>query len=276
MLEVILGIGIASMVLTGIYGTAVGCLRLSQKVTDHQQLEMHMHSFLGVMRRNIEGIPGNAKISMEPPEGFGGVARSEIVLEDYPLAFSWAGVPAGAKRVLIISDKDPRGGTRIRIRYLSAEEAEAHAEGGAIDEEGLGITLIDGLKSVWWRFLNQRTLNAGGSPDEYWEEDWVRPNERPSLVEMNIEFYDSSEDLRAVFWVPVVLDPATVVRGVQSGNRPGGGSGSGGGRGGVVRPPGSGGRDARPPGGGGTSRPSGGSRPGAQVRPSLPGGATRP
>ncbi len=265
MLEVILGIGIASLVLTGIYSTAVGCLRLSQKITEHQQSEMHMHSFLGVMRRNVEGIPGNAKISMEPPEGLGGVARSEIVLEDYPLAFSWAGVPAGSKRVLIISDKDPRGGTRIRIRYLSAEEAEAHAEGGAIDEEGLGITLIDGLKSVWWRFLNQRTLNAGNL-DEAWEEDWVRPNERPSLVEMNIEFYDSTEDLRAVFWVPVVLDPATVVRGVQTGSRPGGGS-SGGGRGGVVRPPGS---------GGGASRSSSGSRPRAQVRPSLPGGANRP
>ena len=51
LLEVILGIGIASLVLTGIYATAVGCLRLSNRVTDRQQLEMHLHSFLGVMRR---------------------------------------------------------------------------------------------------------------------------------------------------------------------------------------------------------------------------------
>ena len=251
LIEVVVGIGLAGMVLTGIYTIAAGAIRLGNGITEHQQAEMHLHSFLGVMRRNIEGLPGNANISMEPPEGMGGGLRSEIVLEDYPLAFAWAGVPAGFSRVLIISDRDPRGGMRIRIRYLNEEEAQIHAEGGAVDDEGLGITLIDGLKSVWWRFFNQRTANAGNL-DEAWEQDWVRPNERPSLVEMNIEFYDSSEPLRAVFWVPVVVNPETVVRGIQCGSGSVGGSG---GRGGVVRPPGSGG--------------------GAPVQPQIPGGGGR-
>jgi type II secretion system protein J len=213
LLEVVFGMMLAGIVLTGVYQTAVGCLRLSQTVTDRQQGEMHLHALLGVLRRNIEDIPGNAKISMEPPEGMSGALASEIVLEDYPLAFTWAGVAAGSKRVLLITDKDPRGGTRIRIRYLNEDEAEMHADGRDLPEDdGLGMTLMDGLKSVSWRFYNQRT--------EEWEEDWVRPNERPSLVEMNIEFYDDSDPLRSVFWIPVVVNPEAVARGQgQSGSR---------------------------------------------------------
>ena len=69
MIEVVVGIGLAGMVLTGIYTIAAGAIRLGNGITEHQQAEMHLHSFLGVMRRNIEGLPGNANISMEPPEG---------------------------------------------------------------------------------------------------------------------------------------------------------------------------------------------------------------
>ena len=257
LLEVVFGMMIAGIVLTGVYQTAVTCLRLSQKVTDRQQGEMHLHALLGVLRRNIEDIPGNAKISMEPPEGSGGSLVSEIVLEDYPLAFTWAGVSAGSKRVLLISDKDPRGGTRIRVRYLNEEEAEAHAEGNRLDENGLGMTLMDGLKNVFWRFYNQRT--------EEWEEDWVRPNERPSLVEMNIEFYDDSDPLRAVFWIPVVVNPETVARGQgqTQGARRSAPTAPGGDR--TVRPPtGGGNRTVRPPTGG---RPSGSRSPGVARPP---------
>ncbi len=228
LLEVIVGIGLIGLVMTGIYSVAAASLKLANDVTFRQQHEMHLHSFLSVMRRNIEDIPGNARISMEPPAGAGGVLRSEIVLEDYPLAFSWARVAAGSKRVLVISDKDPRGGTQVRIRYLDADEAQVHSEQGSIpDDGGRGIVLIDGLKSVRWRFFNPRTRS--NDPEESWEEDWVRPNERPSLVEMTIEFFDESEPLRSVFWIPVVANPEAVVRGVQNGNRnqgvvrPGGG-----------------------------------------------------
>lgn len=265
LLELVFGMGLAGIILTGVYGTAVGCIRLANKVAVRQQGEMHMHSLLGVLRRNIEDIPGNASISMEPPSGGIGGLVSEIVLEDYPLAFSWAGVPAGSKRVLLVTDRDPRGGTRIRIRYLNAEEAEAHAEqGGLPDDEGVGIVLMDGLKSVFWRFYNQRT--------EEWEEDWVRPNERPSLVEMNIEFHDGSETVRSVFWIPVVVNPETIARGARNA-----GSGQ---NGGVRRPTGPnnpGGGGGRPntggarPNTGGARPPASGATPAAPARPTTPG-----
>ena len=90
LLELIVGIGLIGIVLTGVYKVASKSIELSENVLIRQHDNLHMHSFMGLLKRNIEDIPGNAKIHMEPAEFQSGVARSEIALFDYPLAFSWA------------------------------------------------------------------------------------------------------------------------------------------------------------------------------------------
>ena len=72
---------------------------------------------------------------------------------------------------------------------------------------------MSGLKSVTWNFFDQR--------DKEWKEDWSRedhPNDRPSMVYMEIAFLDESEPIRSYYWVPTVEDPAAVARATQSGN----------------------------------------------------------
>ncbi len=263
LIEVVIGIFIASVVLISVYRVAVGCLQLSQDVVDRQQSEMQLSSLLGVLRRNIEDVPGNAKITMAPPDG----QRSEIVFEDYPLAFSWAGVPSGSKRILLISEQDPRGGTQIRIQYLNEEEAEEHAQRGQIaDDAGLSLTLMDGLRAVRWDYWNIRT--------EEWQTEWEQENERPAFMRMAIDFYDEKlDELTSVFWLPVVVNPEVVAR-TQAGQRaatrqPGAGGGDGGGGGNPQVNPGPGGGGG--PGGGRDNfrRPGGGGRPqgGTSFRP---------
>ena len=87
-----MAIGLIGVVLTGVYKVASKSIELSDNVLIRQHENMHMHSFMGLLKRNIEDIPGNAQINMEPAQMQSGVARSEIALVDYPLAFSWAGV----------------------------------------------------------------------------------------------------------------------------------------------------------------------------------------
>ena len=239
LLEVVLGLGLISLLIGGIYAIATASLQMSNSVVENQGREMHLHSFIQVLRRNIEGLPGNGKLSMEPPEGLGGYYESELVLRDYPLAFSWASVAAGSTKVILTTEKAPLGGHQFRVRYLNEEEAEAHDSGSLGRDEGIDLVLIDGIRAVQWLFYNQQT-------DE-WEEDWVRPNQRPSMVELQIAFYDDSAPIRTVFWTPVVADPAQIVQGatrtpnsgtgsstgsgvtVPGGTRPGGRTDSGGG-----------------------------------------------
>ena len=83
LLELIVGIGLIGIVLTGVYKVASKSIELSENVLVRQHDNLHMHSFMGLLKRNIEDIPGNAKINMEPAELQSGVARSEIALVDY-------------------------------------------------------------------------------------------------------------------------------------------------------------------------------------------------
>ena len=239
---------------------------------------------MGLLKRNIEDIPGNAKINMEPAELQSGVARSEIALVDYPLAFSWAGVSAGSKIVFIVSgpDKSLEGASQIEIRYLNQEEAEIYEERQSLpDDLGMGIVLMNELKNVTWNFYDQ---NNKEWVDQWSAEDY--PNQRPSMVYMEISFLDESEPIQSYYWIPTVEDPATVARATQSGNTRGNSSSSGRGsndRRGVVRPDGSRSRGdqgrsesrGRSSGGRGPARPPTSSNGRASSSVGIPGGAAK-
>jgi type II secretory pathway pseudopilin PulG len=261
LLEVTLAFALFMILIGGIFSVASASLHLSGRVTEKGQQEMHVAAFFDLLRRNFSAMPGNGKLTMELASSLGSSGySSEIVLKDYPLAFSWGGVAAGSERVLIVSEKDPLGATQIRIRYLNEEESEAHESDGLGPDEGQSLVLISGIKGMYWQFFDQT--------EEEWVEEWDEEARRPSLIELNIEFFSLSEPIRAVFWIPVVANPESIVRGAQSapgaggrGGGPGGGSGGGPGS----RPDRGGGERGQPPGGG---RPQGG----APVLRPQPGG----
>ena len=196
LLELIVGIGLIGIVLTGVYKVASKSIELSENVLIRQHDNLHMHSFMGLLKRNIEDIPGNAKIHMEPAEFQSGVARSEIALVDYPLAFSWAGVSAGSKIVFIITgpDKSLEGASQIEIRYLNQEEAEIYEESQSLsDDLGMGIVLMNELKNVTWNFYDQRNRE--------WVDNWSvedYPNQRPSMVYMEISFWMNQNRFKVI------------------------------------------------------------------------------
>ncbi|MFT4550313.1 MAG: type II secretion system protein J [Verrucomicrobiales bacterium] len=208
LLEVTIAFALFTFLIGGIFKIADASFQVSAKVTEKGQQEMHVAAFFDLMRRNFSSMPGNGKVTMAIPNSVGSSGyNTEIVMKDYPLAFSWGGVAAGSEKVLIVSEKDPLGGTQIRIRYLNEEESEAHDNDGLGDDEGQSLVLIAGIKSMYWQFFDQT--------EEEWIEEWDEENRRPSLVELNVEFFSLSEPIRAVFWIPVVANPESVVRGAQ-------------------------------------------------------------
>ena len=252
LIEIVAAIALSMLILGGVFNVASACFGLSSTITEKNQTELHSAAFFDLLRRNFSAMPGNGKMTMELPGGVGSSANySEIVLQDYPLAFAWGGVAAGSERILLVSEKDPTGAVQVRIRYLNEEQAEAHENGSLAEDDGLSLVLIDGIKSIYWQFFDTN--------EEEWVEEWEEEERRPSLVELNVEFFGLSEKIRSVFWIPVVANPESVVRGAQSTPRTGTGggrnTGGGGGQNTTGRPPTGGGDQpvrapAVPPGGG--------------------------
>lgn len=271
LVEVVLGIALLALLFGGIFAVARGALQISAEVTQNQQYSMRIHSYLELLRRTFEEMPGNGKVELRPLSGRG--VESEVAFVEYPLAFAWSGVTAGSPVTVFQTTRGPSGWLQSRIYYLDEEMADDYLENGKVDSAAPNLLIMDEIKMLQWRFYDQRT-------DE-WMTEWEHTNNnRPSLIELNVEFLDGSNPIAVIFWIPTVVNPEQIARSLNTSR---GGAGAGGvpGRGGEGGRGGRGDRGDRgdrggdrggdrPRGGAGGRGGTGGGRGGAQ-----PGGGGR-
>ncbi|MFV1996281.1 MAG: hypothetical protein ACC661_12665 [Verrucomicrobiales bacterium] len=239
LLEVTLTLMLIVILMGGIYSIAAGAIQLGSEVSETQNREMLVHSFLQLCRRNIEALPGNAGMTLLAEET-GRFYVTEVAFVDAPLAFAFAAVPAGYNKTILMSEADSRGFLNVSLRYLNVDEEDAFT-GSSDQEEGIRLPLLEGVNVFEWRFYDVET-------DE-WQVIWEDEEKRPSFVELNLGFVEDVDPIRAVFWVPPVADPETVILGAATvGGGTGPGSGAAPGAGGSGNPAAPGNPGSPPPG----------------------------
>jgi prepilin-type N-terminal cleavage/methylation domain-containing protein len=250
LIEVLLGLALFGILVGGIFSVQRGAMEVSKEVTVRQGKTMRMHSFCELLRRNFESLPGNARVFLLP-NGGASSGLSDVAFTNFPLAFTWPGVPAGSTSVIFRTARSETGvGLAASLLYLD-EEQSADFEANKLDERKVlaKLNLMEGIMTLDWRFFNDAT--------QQWEVEWLRTQTaRPSFVEMTLTYIDGQDPVRLVFWIPQMADPQTYT---------GAGGAGGGGQGG---PPGGG--PGGPPGGGPGGPPGGG--PGVGFGGGGPGG----
>ncbi len=257
LIEVLLGLALFGILTGGIFSVQRGAMEVSKEVTERQGKTMRMHSFCELLRRNFEALPGNAKVVLLPVGGAQS-GLSDVAFTDFPLAFTWPGVPAGSNSVIFRTARADSGvGLQASLLYLD-EEQTADYEADKLDERKVlaKLNLMEGILTLNWRFFNDST--------QEWEVEWLRTQTlRPSFVEMTLTYLDGQDPVRLVFWIPQMVNPQTLAQGAGAGGAGAGGAplegpplnGPGGPPPGADRPPGAGGpggpRADRPRGGGG-------------------------
>lgn len=265
LLEVVLGMAIIGLIVSGIYAVAVGTVKLSNAVADSQNEEIRLHNFLRLLRRNFERFPGNAGITMMPVNGnsTSDFTEFDVVFYNYPLAFYWPSVPAGSARVVLMAKRSSRGPLDVGLLYLDEEAPEDYrsAMGGITQLPGLWLPLLSDVERFRWTFFDE-TLGDSGE----WLEVWEDPQRRPGIVRLELRFLGQGLDemVESIFWIPNMVNPEQLIAAGQGGG-PGGAPGAGGRGGdddGAAGPGGTvGGRGEAGAGGGRGGRPGGG-RPG--------------
>jgi prepilin-type N-terminal cleavage/methylation domain-containing protein len=257
LIEVLLGLALFGILVGGIFSVQRGAMEVSQEVTQRQGKTMRMHSFCELLRRNFEALPGNAKVVLLPSGGSGS-GLSDVAFTDFPLAFTWPGVPAGSHSVIFRTARADSGvGLQASLLYLDEEQTMDY-EADKLDERKVlaRLNLMEGIMTLDWRFFNDTT--------QQWEVEWLRTQTaRPSFVEMKLTYLDGQDPVWLYFWIPQMANPETFTQG--AGNAGGGPPGGG-------EPPPGGGPPGGPPGAG----PSGPGGPGAGGgRPRGGGGGGR-
>lgn len=252
LIEIMLGLALLSILVGGIFAVQRGAITVSSSVVERETQTLKVHAFCELLRRNFEQMPGNAKVNLQ---FFGGTGSdlTEVAFTDFPLAFTWPGVTAGAKTVIFRTERSVGLGLQAAILYLDQEQAAAWQKGQFDESKILGrITVMDGISFLGWRFFNETT--------QEWETEWPLTNtRRPTFVEMTLQFMDGEDPVRLVFWIPTMANPQQFTSGfggaAQNPQVPGGG--------GTPQPGGGGPRPGGGPGGNSGGGPGSGRPPGA-------------
>lgn len=237
-MEVVLALGIAAALLSGIFAIASGSMSLADKVVTEGRAEGRRESFLGFLERNFEELPGNAEVELITRDT-GQRFLPTLTIQNAPASFAFAGLPLSAQAIVITTVPVPSGGVNVVLEYYEEpllDNEDSLAEEG---QEPAGSIIL--YRDIWrfeLRVLDSRTME--------WLSDWDIRGRLPLQIELNAVFDAESEEVVHYFWLPPKTSPTALMRGLAQQQ------GAAGGLGGQQGP---GGGQAEPPPGGGGAQP---------------------
>ena len=235
MLEVVLALGVAALVMYGVFALANGALAVSTTISEEGRSQIAKESFLGFMGRNFEQLPGNAVLDLQSWEGRN-QWLSEMTFQNVPTSFSWAGQTLSAEAVQLATVETGNDRVNIVLRYFEEailDDADSTADTRA--DPVAELILLRDVYSFDWEVLDGRTLD--------WTYDWDIRGRLPLQLKLETRFTPNEDLMVHYFWIPPKSNPETVMRslsGGQAASRAGqptdggnnnGGGGNNGGRG---------------------------------------------
>jgi len=224
--EVVIALAISGTMLTTIFFMADSTIKSTNNLVEVQSEDVSRDAFFKLLERHFKELPGNCRMDLVFSQGRGGRYLSDMTFQNAPTSFNWGNKPFSSEAMQISTRPEAEGGLGIVLSYYDQpilDSDESLAERG-IDPVA-EIFLLTNVRIFEWKVLDGRTSE--------WVWDWDQRNRRPAQVELVIQFADSDEVVRRVFWVPNKQNPATVMRSTGSAARNGrngnsGGSGGGG------------------------------------------------
>ncbi len=270
LIEVLLGMGVAIMVIVGVVAVSVATTRLTATIADAETEALRVDMLEQILRDNLEHLPQQAAyMSLEPETGDAGRV---LAIENAFGAFSLGNYGMSADRYLFRTVAVD-GGVLLRLEYYHKDDEElSWFEEPYLPDPSkalASINLIGGLRSVsWWQLM--------AAEEEWIPLELVDQQTQPAALRLDMILTDG-EAMSWTFRNPMwKLDQQGGLRRGGQGDNQGGGGGRG--RGGQGADQGGGGQGqggGRPGRGGGQSGQGAdqGGRGGLQVRPQIPNGS---
>lgn len=261
MLELVMAVGLLSLLIGGVFMMAQTMIGLGNSVTSRQSEVGEQAAFFDLLRDQFATLPGNTRMELAAQDS-GAQYLSDLTLQNVPMTFNWGGMERVAKAVQLSTVRRRDGLLDIVLRYYEDSILEETSEVGETGnrfgdfEPFAEVVLMEDVFIFEWQVLDGRTME--------WSYDWDLTGRLPLQMELIFvkDQVDADTPIRQVFWIPPRQNPAVLMRQLQQ-------QGQAGGAGGAVTGPGgddnSGGGDDRGRGGRGDQRPNPPSTP--QIRP---------
>ena len=223
LLEVVLALGVASLVVGAVFSLASGALSISETIAEEGRDHIAHETFLSFVGRNFEMLPGNAVFDLKS-EDKGTHYVSDMTFQNVPTSFGWAGQTISAEAVQLSAVLRRDGDLDIVLRYF--EEPILDDSDSTADVNAEPVAEITLLRDIWrfeWKVLDGRTME--------WDYEWDIRGRMPLQLELNVVFHRNGDEVKHFFWIPPKANPETLMRsqslpgasGGRNADRPGGG-----------------------------------------------------
>lgn len=206
LLEVILAMGLAAVLLSGIFAIATGSMSLAERIVEEGRYQTRREAFLNFLGRNFEQLPGNAVVELVTKETSQRFLPT-LTIQNAPASFSFAGQPISAQAIVLTTVPVPSGGVNVVLEYYEEPLLDDEDSVAEDRQEPAGSIIL--YRDIWrfeMRVLDSRTME--------WISDWDIQGRLPLQIELNAVFEPNGEEVIHYFWIPPKANPAALMRAV--------------------------------------------------------------
>ncbi|MEM9283693.1 MAG: hypothetical protein AAGA96_17870 [Verrucomicrobiota bacterium] len=208
-MEIVLALGIAAGVLTGVFMIANGSLSLADTIITEGRADNRREAFLNFLERNFESLPGNAEIELVTQDTSSRYLPT-LTIENAPSSFAFAGQPISAQAIVLRTQTIPSGGINVVLDYYEEPLLDVNANSTQLRPEPVGSIIL--YRDIW-RF----ELRALDSRQMEWLSDWDIRGRLPIQFELNAVFDRQGEEVVHYFWIPRKANPASMMQALGQG-----------------------------------------------------------
>jgi len=196
LLEVVIAVGILSLIVGGVMASVSACLQSTAIIRDERLYQGRCDVLQSLLAHSLMVLPADALLRYSLTDARGDLPAPLRLLARQPaMAFNSDSWPPGRTCESEILFRREANGSLTLGGVIATNETAAFLPADTIAAPSLAWTpLVRNIREVKWRFYDHDQAR--------WLERWEKEESRPTLVELNLTFSESAIPFRGVFWIP--------------------------------------------------------------------------
>lgn len=199
LLEVIVALGLITLVIGGVYGVAEGSIKLSASMNKARVVEVRVSNFASQWRDYLENVPPTIRLSCGLERGARGAAGN-LLIEGGQAPFVWTPALKLADAVeFAVVRSEGKKALSLVVRHLKRLEKPTAMDSYATLAE---LPILEGLKEFKTQFYEP--------VEERWFSSWdpKKHPQPPLFMRMQFTLMEDPREHDLTFWIANDLKPA--------------------------------------------------------------------
>jgi prepilin-type N-terminal cleavage/methylation domain-containing protein len=192
LVEVVLAMGILSLLATAVYAVTSSAIGASRAAMEQQLVLRRADAFLSVIRDALLNLPAEGSVSLEIGKSASGSPEPRLVIAKARNLF---GIPSLGGGSLVLAARPIADGSRVLTLLRLSPGLREDLRDKALSARG--VPLLPGAISPQWSFF------SGGA----WKEEWPAGSPRPQLVRLKVQLREVPDPIETLFYLPPLGAP---------------------------------------------------------------------